>query len=95
MYTVANSASVMWLHGLLLHISGTGTWCYNDMVTSNPERDVCTTPTIKSGRSTSLSPSMVGNMRLLLGDVRSIENEKLAPPTISKNKHTQYQSSNQ
>ena len=38
-----SGAPVMWLHGLSLHICGTSTRCCNDMVTSNPERDVFTT----------------------------------------------------
>ena len=36
----ASSAPAVWLHG---HKCGTSTRCCNYMLTSNPERDVCTT----------------------------------------------------
>ena len=37
----ASSAPAVWLHGLSLHNCGTSTRCCNHMLTSNPERDVC------------------------------------------------------
>ena len=43
----ASNAPAMWLHGLELHLlihnCGTSTRCCSNMVTSYPERDVCTT----------------------------------------------------